>query len=310
MGRGASDLLTALSQRVLVGDGAMGTELQRAGLEPGGCGELWNLAHPDHVLAIQSAYVDAGSDCVTTNTFGASRVMLQRHGLEDQVEPINRAAVRVAREALRDRAGFVLGDIGPLGGLLEPYGDLSVARASDAFREQAALLVAAGVDAIIIETQTSLEELGIAITAAREAGAPCVIGSVAFDLTHDGNDMRTMMGTDPEAAARFMADSGADVLGANCGAGINMAAAAVVLRRFRNVSPLPTMAQPNAGRPELENFRAVYKESPQDMALGLRDVLDAGARVVGGCCGTTPDHIRRFRAIVNEWNAGQRTNIR
>ncbi len=299
-----------MSQRVLLADGAMGTELQLAGLEPGGCGELWNLEHPDRVLAIQRAYVEAGADCLTTNSFGASRVMLERHGLQDQVEAINRAAVGVAREALGDQAGFVLGDIGPLGGLLEPYGELSERRARDALREQAVLLVAAGVDAIIIETQTSLEELGLAIAAAREAGAPCVIGSVAFDLTHDESDMRTMMGADPEAAARFMAEAGADVLGANCGAGIDMARAAAVLRRYRQVSSLPTMAQPNAGRPELENLRAVYRESPADMALRLSDVLYAGASIVGGCCGTTPNHIRHFRTIVNEWNAGQRTHFR
>jgi 5-methyltetrahydrofolate--homocysteine methyltransferase len=281
----------------------MGTELQSAGLEPGAPGELWNLEHRDRVLAIQRAYVEAGSDCLITNTFGANRLTLDRQGLGDQVEPIVRAAVEIAREAIESRPGFVLGGIGPLGGLLEPYGEISSRRAHDALGEQAALLVGAGVDAIIIETQTSLEELGIAIAMSREAGARCVIGSLAFDLTHDGRDMRTMMGVDPEGAAAFMADAGADVAGVNCGSGIDAGRAAEVLRRYRQVCGLPMMAQPNAGLPELENMQVVYRQGPEAMSAQVKSLLAAGARVVGGCCGTTPEHIHRFRTIVDDWNA-------
>ncbi len=296
-------LLQALASRVLLADGAMGTELQRAGLEPGGCGERWNLVRPDQVLAIQMAYVEAGADCLTTNTFGASRVMLERHGCADEVTAINRAGVAHARQAFGDKPGFVLGDIGPLGGLIEPYGDITEVLAREALTEQAAALVEAGADALIIETQTSLEELGIAVAAAKDAGAPCVIGSMAFDLTHDGEDLRTLMGVSPEQAARFMADLGVDVLALNCGSGVDARWAAEAVRRYRVVSDLPTMAQPNAGQPVLENLRVVYKQRPTDMANQLEALVAAGVRVVGGCCGTTPEHIRSFRAAVDAWNA-------
>jgi 5-methyltetrahydrofolate--homocysteine methyltransferase len=298
-----NSFLAALKQRVLLADGAMGTQLQKAGLEPGRCGERWNIEHPDLVLATQRAYVEAGSDCLITNTFGASRVMLERHGCGDDVVAIIQGGVRIAREAFRDQPGFVLGDIGPLGGLLEPYGDLPEDRAREALSEQAAALIEAGVDAIVIETQTSLEELGIAIATARDAAAPCVIASVAFNVTHDGIDLRTMMGVGPETAARFMADAGVDVLGVNCGSGVDAARAAAAVRRYRSVTDLPTMAQPNAGQPVLEELQVVYRQDPDSMARQLQEVLAAGARVVGGCCGTTPEHIRRFRAVVDAWNA-------
>lgn len=299
----SESFLGALSRRVLLADGAVGTELQKGELPPGGCGELWNVEHPERVLAIQRAYAEAGADCLTTNTFGANRVMLEDHGCADAADAIVRAGVRIAREAFGGRPGFVLGDMGPLGRLLEPLGDLSEAEARESLGEQAATLVEAGVDAIIIETESSLEELGIAIAAAKEAGAPCVIGSMAFDVIRDGADLRTMMGVSPEDAARFMADAGADVLGLNCGKGIDPARAAAAVRRYQSVSDLPTLAQPNAGLPVLEQMKVVYKQGPDAMAEGLPELLAAGARVVGGCCGTTPDHIRRFRAIVDRWNS-------
>src|SRR5438445_9346616 len=152
-------LQLAAHERPLVCDGAMGTQLMLAGLEQGGCGELWNLTHPDRALAIQRRYVEAGSDCLITNTFGGSRIMLNRHAHADDVSGINAAGVRIAREAFGDRDGYVLGDIGPFGGLMEPYGDFTEAQVRDAFAEQAQALVDAGADAIIIETQTGLEEL-------------------------------------------------------------------------------------------------------------------------------------------------------
>ena len=285
--------------RVLLADGAMGTQLQQAGLEPGGCGEAWNIDRPDRVLAIQRAYVEAGSDCLITNTFGASRIMLERHGEADHVAAINEAGARIAREALGARGGFVLGDIGPFGGLMEPYGEIARSRVEQAFREQAKALVAGGVDAIIIETQTSLEELEIAMAAAREAGAPVVIGSLAYDQMADEDEVRTMMGVSPEMAAEFMAARWADILALNCGTGIDMAIAADVVRRYRSVSGLPVMAQPNAGQPELLDFQVIYRETPEQMAAALPDLLSAGAAIVGGCCGSTPAHIRLFRRIID-----------
>jgi 5-methyltetrahydrofolate--homocysteine methyltransferase len=250
------------------------------------------------VRAIQRRYVEAGSDCLITNTFGACRIMLERHGQAGRVTAINEAGARLAREALGP-SGFVLGDIGPFGGLMEPYGEIARARVEQAFREQARALVAGGVDAIIVETQTALEELEIAVAAAREAGAPVVIGSLAYDKMADEDEVRTMMGVSPEAAAEFMAARNVDILALNCGTGVDVAMAADVVRRYRSVSGLPAMAQPNAGQPVLEEFKVVYRETPEEMAAALPDLLAAGAAIVGGCCGSTPAHIRRFRDILD-----------
>jgi 5-methyltetrahydrofolate--homocysteine methyltransferase len=291
-------LLEAIKTRVLLSDGAMGTQLQRAGLEPGGCGEAWNLDHPDRVLAIQRGYVNAGSDILLTNTFGGCRIMLNRHEQGERTAEINRAAVAIAREALGGR-GFVLGDIGPFGGLMEPYGEIARPDVEVAFREQAKALVEGGADGIIIETQTALEELEIGIAAAHEAGAKVVIGSVAFDRMVDEDDVRTMMGISPERAAEFMAEHGCHIAGLNCGTGVDMKFAADIVRRYIKTSGLPVMAQPNAGQPVLVNMQVQYNETPEEMSAGLPGVLAAGARIVGGCCGSTPDHIRVFRKILD-----------
>ncbi len=291
-------LVDALQDRVLLSDGAIGTQLQQAGLEPGACGEAWSIDAPEKVLAIQKAYVNAGSECITTNTFGGSRIMLERHDEGNRVAAINRAACEIAREAFGSQRGFVLGDIGPFGGLLEPYGDFPESRVEDAFGEQADALVAGGVDAIIIETQTALEELGIGIRAAKAAGAPCVIGSMAFDKMLASDDVRTMMGTSPEQAAVFMVEEGADIIALNCGTGVDMKLAADSVKLYRETCELPVMAQPNAGLPVVENMKVVYQETPDEMAEGVTGLLDAGARIIGGCCGSTPDHIRKFRKVL------------
>jgi 5-methyltetrahydrofolate--homocysteine methyltransferase len=292
-------LLEALRERPLVGDGAMGTQLMLAGLEQGGCGEAWNLTHPDRVLAIQRRYAEAGADCLITNTFGGSRIMLRRHGQEGEVAEINKVAAAIARQAFSDRVGYVLGDIGPFGGLMEPYGEFTEPQVRDAFNEQARALVDGGVDAIIIETQTSLEELGLALQAARDAGAPCVIGSMAYDVTLDGSTFRTMMGVDPERAAEFMEAEGADVVALNCGTGMDMERARQAAARYRRAVDLPIMVQPNAGQPRLVDMKVVYDEAPNEMAIGVAPLLEAGAAIVGACCGSTPDHIRAFREAVD-----------
>jgi 5-methyltetrahydrofolate--homocysteine methyltransferase len=292
-------LLERIAAGALLGDGAMGTQLMLAGLEQGGCGEAWNLTHPDQVLAIQRQYVEAGSDCLLTNTFGGSRIMLGRHGQAGETVNINTAAVRIAREAFGGREGHVIGDIGPFGGLLEPFGDFRESEVREAFDEQARALVDAGIDAIIIETQTSLEELGLGLQAAREAGAPCVIGSLAYDVTLDGSTFRTMMGVDPEQAAAFMQEHGADMVALNCGTGMDMARARNAVERYRAVTDLPIMAQPNAGQPALVNMRVVYSETPAQMARGVVPLVQAGAHIIGACCGSTPDHIREFRRAID-----------
>jgi 5-methyltetrahydrofolate--homocysteine methyltransferase len=291
----------ALRERPLLADGAMGTQLMLAGLEQGNCGEEWNVTHPEKVWAIQRAYVDAGCDCLLTNTFGGSRIMLNRHGNAEQVAAVNQAAVRIARDAFGDKPGYVLGDMGPFGGLLEPYGDFTEAEVRAAFTEQAEALVAAGADAIIIETQTSLEEMGLAIDAAREAGAPCIIGSLAYDVTLDGSTFRTMMGIDPERAAEFLEQAGADVIALNCGTRMDMPRAKQAVERYRSVSSLPVMAQPNAGQPKLVDMKVIYDESPNEMADGVVPLLRSGANIIGACCGSTPDHIRAFRSTIDSY---------
>lgn len=299
------NLLETLRDRRLVCDGAMGTQLMLAGLEQGGSGEYWNLTHADRVLEIQRRYVAAGADCLITNTFGGSRLMLQRHGHADNLLAINQAGARIAREAFGDRPGFVLGDLGPLGAILEPYGDLPADKAQAAYQEQASALVEAGVDAIIIETQTSLEELGVAIDAAKAAGAPCIIASLAYDLSADKTFYVTMMGVQPEAAAKFVEEKGAHIVALNCGTGMDMKGAALVAKIYRDNCSIPVMVQPNAGLPVLENMKAVYKQLPADMALGVPDALAAGANIIGSCCGSTPEHTRAIRAAVERHNCGK-----
>jgi 5-methyltetrahydrofolate--homocysteine methyltransferase len=294
-------LLDAIKERPLLGDGAMGTQLMIAGLEQGNSGELWNLVHPERVLAIQRRYVEAGSECLLTNTFGGSRIMLNRHSHADDVVAINAAGVAIAREALGGRDGYVIGDIGPFGGLMEPYGEFTEAQVLDAFREQAKALVDAGADAVIIETQTSLEELRLGLMAAREAGAPCVIGSMAYDVTLDGSTFRTMMGVDPERAGEFMQEHGADIVALNCGTGMDMERARQAVLRYLQITDLPIMAQPNAGQPKLVDMKVVYDETPAQMVTGVVPLLQAGASIIGGCCGSTPDHIRAFRKAMDQF---------
>jgi 5-methyltetrahydrofolate--homocysteine methyltransferase len=298
-------LLEALREHRLVCDGAMGTQLMLAGLESGNCGELWNLTHPERVLAIQRRYVEAGADCLITNTFGGSPLMLKRHGADQDLRNINQAGVHIAKQAFGDRVGYVLGDIGPLGAILEPYGDLSEADARAALDQQATALVDAGVDAIIIETQTSLEELGVAIDAAKAAGAPCIIASLAYDLSADGTFYKTMMGISPEQAAEFVEGRGAHIIALNCGTGMDMPGAAKVVRLYRESCNLPTMVQPNAGLPVLEKGKAVYKQPPEETARAVPDVLAAGANIVGSCCGSTPEHTRAIRQAVQQFNQVQ-----
>ena len=296
-------LLETLRNRRLVCDGAMGTELMLAGLVSGDCGELWNLTQPDRVLAIQRRYVEAGADCLITNTFGASRIGLAGHGQAGQVRAINQAAARLAREAFAGQPGFVLGDVGPLGGLLEPLGELQVDTARAALDEQIRTLLEAGVDAILLETQTALEELGLGLAAAQAAGAPCIIASLAFDRSADGKKFRTMMGVTPEQAAKFAQENGAHILALNCGKGMDMPGAAEVIRNYRQHCFLPLMAQPNAGQPFLENGRVIYKQPPDEMVRALPDVLAAGAAILGSCCGSTPEHTRAIRRGVDQWQA-------
>ncbi len=294
-------LQEAILERPLLCDGAMGTQLMLAGLAQGNCGEAWNLTHPERVLGIQRRYVEAGSECLLTNTFGGSRIMLTRHGEGDHVVAINKAGVEIAHRAFGERDGYVIGDIGPFGGLMEPYGDFTEAQVRSAFEEQARALVEGGADAIIIETQTSLEELQIGIESAQKAGAACIIGSMAYDVTLDGSTFRTMMGIEPEKAAEFMEQRGAHIVALNCGTRMDMVRALTAVQRYKSVTSLPVMVQPNAGQPKLVQMQVVYDETPDQMVKDLPPILQAGANIVGACCGSTPEHIRAFRKTMDQY---------
>lgn len=288
------DFVRTLSQGVLLADGAMATELQRNGLGLGACATLWNVDAPDRVLAVHRAYVDAGATVLLTNTFLAGRLALERHGAAHRVRELNGAAVNLARTALGDHAGTVLGNIGPFGGKL---GEVATGTVSQAFREHADALLEAGCDGLALETFTTLEELDLAVRAAKESGANLVIASLAFDGV-DGV-LRTLNGVTPERAGAYLRDCGADVVGLNCGADLDVAAAANALRVLSRDCGLPLYAKPNAGTPALENGRIAYRRSAESMAADLQLLVEAGARIIGGCCGTTPEHIRAFRTVLD-----------
>lgn len=282
-------LIDLCTTRLVIGDGAMGTELQRAGLAVGESGERWVLEHPQRLQAIHAAYVAAGSEAIITNSFGANRWVLGRYGLADRVEEVNRAAAAIARRAAGPDV-TVLGDVGPCGGFLRPLGDIDAADLQAEFTRQARALLEGGADGIIIETMSAVEEVTAAIRAARAAGTPFVIASLAFDRLPNGA-IRTMMGVSPEQAAKTVEAEGADAVGANCGTRMTPGDFALVVTAYRAATAKPIMIQANAGSPELVDGRAVYRLGPEPFAEGMREVVAAGAGLVGGCCGTTPAHI-------------------
>ncbi len=284
----------AIEKRVLLADGAMGTQLIEAGLAVGRSGAEWNLSHPDRVSKIQAAYVAAGCDLLITNSFQASLLALARHGLADKAYDINLQAARIARDCIRD-AGYVLGDVGPFGGFLEPLGNTTRIELEEAFGVQVAGLLDGGVDAIIIETMTALEELGAAVAAVRRCRPNVtLIGSVTFDRTADGI-FRTMTGVSVADTVTFMTQLEVDVIGCNCGTGLHITDYVQLVAEYRSLSERPIMVQPNAGRPRLDRGNIIYDETPDTMASAIPGLLDAGASIVGGCCGTTPQHIKLFR---------------
>jgi len=285
-------LLDAARKEVLLADGAIGTELLRLGLEAGEFGEAWNLEHPERVMSVHKAYFDAGARLLTTNSFRGNRSTLAAHGLASQVSEINRRAAEVAR-ASTDGDGWVLGSIGPFGGFLEPLGATTADEAHSLFEEQARALLEGGADGIVIETMIAKEEVEVAIRAARSAGAPVVIAMMTFGKTAKG--YRTMMGVSPEEAVRIVSEAGADILGSNCGQGLSMTEYAEIVRQFRSLTDKPVIIRPNAGRPDLLGSDIQYHQTPRIMADQVCALVRAGANIVGGCCGTTPEHIRLFR---------------
>ena len=280
------------SGRVIVADGAMGTMLQAAGLPTGTSPEAWLLENPDPVQDVQRAYVEAGAELILTCTFGGTRTRLERAGLAERVAEVNRRAVEIARQAAGERA-YVAGDIGPLGEFLAPLGKISYEQAVEIFAEQAAALAEAGVDVLYIETMSALDEVRAAVEGAQraESGLP-IFATLAFD-SHG----RTNMGVRPEQAAEALLELGVDALGANCGATLEMTEGAIT--KMHAAAPQALLvAKPNAGLPRMVGRETVYDATPEDMAEYARKFVALGARVVGGCCGSTPAHIAAIAQAV------------
>jgi 5-methyltetrahydrofolate--homocysteine methyltransferase len=280
---------------VLVGDGAWGTELMRRGLPAGQAPEWFALERPEVLEEIARLYVDAGADLVTTDTFGATSFRLKLHGLDGERERVNRQAVEAVKRAVGGRA-LVSGSIGPSGQLLEPYGDTSPDAVEEAFAEQARALAAAGADVLCVETMGDLTEAVRAVKAAKTVapGVP-VMATMTFEPTPRG--YFTVMGVSVEKAAAGLEAAGADVVGSNCGTGIDDMVS--IARAMARATRLPLIIQPNAGLPRSLDGRLVYDETPDAMAARVPELLDLGVAIVGGCCGTTPDHIRAIRRAVD-----------
>jgi 5-methyltetrahydrofolate--homocysteine methyltransferase len=284
-----------ISEGLFLLDGAMGTQLIARGVEAGVCSDYLNIESPDIIFEIHQAYFRAGSDAVLTNTFGANKYALARHGFGDKVKEINTAAAKIARRAA-GAGKYVLGDVGPSGDFLQPLGNLEAKELKNAFTEQAEALLAGGVDGFIIETETALDEATIAVEAVKSVSRDLpVFVSFAFDRV--AGDFRTMMGVDVKSAVTKMVSLGVDAVGFNCGT-VSLDEYVELTKKFVSEimalkkSRVVIFAEPNAGKPELVDGRTVYKVSPKDFAAAAEKIYSAGMNIIGGCCGTTPEHIR------------------
>lgn len=289
-----SSLLERLkSGSVLISDGATGTYLQGKGLEPGGCPEEWNLSHPEIVQGMAADYYASGSDAVETNSFGGSPYMLKKYGYGDRLEELNRLAAQHARRAASPE-NYVIGSVGPTGEFLEPIGSVSESEMYEGFVRQVTSLAEGGADAICAETMTSLEEACLVVKATKAHTRLVAMATMTFDKGPRGNF--TMMGVTPQAAVRGLLDAGADVVGANCGNGILYMIE--ITAEMRKVTGAPILIHSNAGIPVVRKGQVIYSEDPEWMAPHYRRLVDAGATLVGGCCGTTPAHIRAISRVL------------
>jgi 5-methyltetrahydrofolate--homocysteine methyltransferase len=291
-----SRLVALLSvDRPVLLDGGMGTLLQDRGLEDGAPGELWNLENPDAVRAAHAAYAEAGSQVLTTNTFGGTRPRLDMHGLGDRLAEVNSSAARIARSVADEHGILVAGDLGPTGELLAPLGTMTPAEAQGLFAEQLTALVDGGIDLVLVETLSDLGEADAALAAAREVAPDLpVVVTMSFDT-----NVRTMMGVRPGDAVRHLAAAGADAVGANCGRGpeeMEVIAAEMVLVRPRG---LLLVAQSNAGLPQVVGDHVEYDATPDDLAAHATRLAGLGIDLVGGCCGSTPAHVGAIRAALS-----------
>ena len=280
--------------KVLVSDGAWGTFLHQKGLKADECPEAWNLERPDDVLEIARSYVDAGADLILTNSFGASPLKLEGYGLEGKAFELNRSAAELSKKAAGDRA-LVMGSIGPTGKMVM-MGEVSPPEVYQGFMEQARALSEGGADGIVIETMTDPEEARMAIEAARKVTELDIACTFTFTRNRD-DEYRTIMGTDVEAYLEMAGSAGADIIGANCGNGT--AGMIEVVKKIRTLDQdIPVLVHANAGLPVYRDGLTVFPESAEEMASQIGELVLAGANIVGGCCGTTPEHIRQIKRIL------------
>jgi methionine synthase I (cobalamin-dependent) len=270
----------------VVADGAWGTELQKLGLEPGSSPDSWNILHPDSVAEVATSYLDAGAGIILTNTLGGNRFILARHGLEDQLAEINLRGAQISQEAAGHRA-LLFGSMGPTGKLLIT-GEVTEEELFESYRRQSEALWRGGVDALLIETMVDIDEMKIAARAARDATPLPLVLSITFGFGKE--KMQTMMGVTPEQAVAEMEGSGAWIVGANCGIGPELYVE--VCRRMRMVTSRPIWVKANAGIPQMQGDSLVFPQDPETFAGFAIQLRNAGANVIGGCCGTSPDHIR------------------
>lgn len=281
---------------ILVSDGAWGTFLHAKGLGPSECPELWNISHTEEVKDIPQSYLKAGADMVETNSFGANRFKLSHYGLSDKVVQLNETAAKISRQ-VAGKDGIVMGSVGPTGKILM-MGEVAPEEIYDAYKEQIIALEKGGVDAIIIETMSDLDEAKLAIKAAKENTSCEVICTMTFERTVDGQ-YRTMMGVSPTEMVSELVPEGVDVIGANCGNGIGDMVKIVKEIRLAD-SDIPILVHANAGMPIYQDGKTIFPESPEQTAGFVKEIVAAGVNIIGGCCGTTPDHIRQIAKAVAE----------
>jgi len=286
------------SGRILISDGAWGTFLHQKGLTPGECPESWNLKHPDDVLDVARSYIRAGADMIETNSFGGSRFKLRHYGLAEKTSEINETAAKISRKAAGTDK-HVLGSIGPTGIILM-MGEVTSEELYNVFKEQAVALEKGGADAIIVETMSDLEEAIIAVKAAKENTGCEVICTMTFEKTTTG-EYKTMMGVSPSEIPEKLIAAGADIIGSNCGNGTK--GMIEIAKELRKENPeIPIIIHGNAGMPKYLKGQTLFQETPEETASYVPQLIAAGVNIIGGCCGTTPEHIRQIAEKVRNHN--------